>query len=127
MLINEFDYDTSPSEANELFKRITAKCDFYNVFSAVRYDEILPNLSWQDFMEFSTFLKNNGIDHLNQETLQNILEGSVATSKRAINGQYTTPPELAKLLVRFSVQDWSDAVLGLLLRYRNYSEGSNPD
>ena len=111
LLINEFDYDTSPSEANELFKRITAKCDFYNVFSAVRYDEILPNLSWQDFMEFSTFLKNNGIDHLNQETLQNILEGSVATSKRAINGQYTTPPELAKLLVRFSVQDWSDAVL----------------
>lgn len=111
LLINELGYDANPSKANEIFKRITAKCDFYNVFSAVRYDEILPELSWQDFVEFSNFLKNNGIDHMNQEALQNILEGSVATSKRAINGQYTTPPELAKLLARLSVQDWSDTIL----------------
>ncbi len=111
LIINELDYDTKPSEANEIFESITAKCDFYNVFSAIRYDNILPELSWQDFVEYSNFLKNNGIDHMNQEVLQNILEGSVATSKRAINGQYTTPPELAKLLVRLSVQDWSDTVL----------------
>lgn len=111
LLINELDYETNPSKANEIFKKITAKCDFYNVFSAIRYDDILPELSWQDFVEYSNFLKTNGIDYLNQEALQNILEGSVATSKRAINGQYTTPPELAKLLVRLSVQDWSDTVL----------------
>lgn len=56
-------------------------------------------------------MSSNGIDHLNQETLQNILEGSVATSKRAINGQYTTPTELAKLLVRLTVKNWSDTIL----------------
>ena len=111
LLINELDYDTNPSEANDIFKKITAKCDFYNVFLAVRYNDILPELSWQDFVEYSNFLKSNGIDHLNQEALQNILEGSVATSKRAINGQYTTPPELAKILVRLSVIDWSDTIL----------------
>lgn len=111
LIINELDYDTTPSEANEIFEMITTKCDFYNIFSSVPYDSILPELSWQDFIEYSNFLKNNGIDHMNQEVLQNILEGSVATSKRAINGQYTTPPELAKLLVRLSVQDWSDTVL----------------
>lgn len=48
---------------------------------------------------------------MNQETLQNILEGSVSTNKRAINGQYTTPTELAKLLVRLTVRDWSDTIL----------------
>ena len=111
LVINELDYDTTPSEANKIFQKITAKCDFYNVFSAVRYNDILPELTWQDFAEFSNFLKSNGIEHLNQEALQNILEGSVATSKRAINGQYTTPPELAKLLVCLSVKDWTDTIL----------------
>ncbi|SCI81030.1 Type I restriction-modification system methyltransferase subunit [uncultured Butyricicoccus sp.] len=111
LVINELDYDTTPSEANQIFQKITAKCDFYNVFSAVRYNDILPELTWQDFAEYSNFLKSNGIENLNQEALQNILEGSVATSKRAINGQYTTPPELAKLLVRLSVKDWTDTIL----------------
>ena len=111
MIVDEIEYDKTPDEANIIFKRITEKCDFYNVFSAIRYNEVLPELSWQDFIEFSVFLRSNGIDHLNQETLQNILEGSVATSKRAINGQYTTPTELAKLLVRLTVRDWSDTIL----------------
>lgn len=111
LIINELDYDTTPSEANEIFKKIKSRCDFYNVFSAIRYDDILPEMSWQDFVEFSNFLKNNGIEQLNQEALQNILEGSVATSKRAINGQYTTPPELAKLLVRLTVKNWTDTIL----------------
>lgn len=111
MLINDLDYSTTPTEANNLFSRITARCDFYNVFSPLKYNDILPNISWQDFVEYSGFLKNNGIEHLNQETLQNILEGSVATSKRAVNGQFTTPTELAKLLVRLTVRDWTGNVL----------------
>lgn len=111
LIINELDYKTTPSDANEIFKKITSKCDFYNIFSSIRYDDVLPEVSWQDFVEFSNFLKSNGIEHLNQEALQNILEGSVATSKRAINGQFTTPPELAKLLVRLTVKDWTDTVL----------------
>lgn len=111
LLINEFNYDTTPREANEIFSRITAKCDFYNIFSSMNYDEIIPVVSWYDFIEYSNFLKNNGIDHLNQEALQNILEGSIAVGKREINGQYATPPELAKILVRLSVQDWRDTIL----------------
>ena len=111
ILVDKIGYDTSPYEANEIFKNITNKCDFYNVFSAVRYNEILPKRSWQDFVEFSIFLCHNGIEHLDQEILQKILEGSVTTSKRAINGQYTTPTELAKLLVRLTVNDWSDTIL----------------
>lgn len=111
LIVNELDYSITPSEADDIFKKITSRCDFYNVFSSIRYDDILPEISWQDFIEFSNFLKNNGIEQLNQEALQNILEGSVAASKRAINGQYTTPPELAKLLVRLTVKDWTDTIL----------------
>ncbi|MCD7785737.1 MAG: N-6 DNA methylase [Oscillospiraceae bacterium] len=111
LAIEEIDYDTTPIAANAIFNNITARCDFYNVFSSVRYDENLPEMSWLDFIELSNFLKSNGIEQLSQEALQNILEGTVATSRRAINGQYTTPPELAKILVRLTVRDWTDTIL----------------
>lgn len=111
LLINTLDYTTKPSEVNEIFEKITSKCDFYNVFSAIKYNDILPEISWMDLVELSNFLKNNRIEQLNQEALQNILESSVATSKRTINGQYTTPPELAKLLVRLTVKNWTDTIL----------------
>ncbi len=55
MLVDEIDYDKTPNEANIIFKKITDRCDFYNVFTAVKYNEILPKLSWLDFIEFSIF------------------------------------------------------------------------
>lgn len=106
-LIDSLSFDKSPSEGNKIFENITAKCDFYNVFGAVEYNDVLPELSWQDLVEYSVFLKDNGIDKLDQSMLQNILEGSVNVIKRELNGQYTTPAELAKLLVRLTVVDWS--------------------
>lgn len=109
--INKLDYTTTPFEANNIFKDITSKCDFYNVFSSMNYNEVLPDLTWQDFVELSIFLRQNGIEQLDQSALQNILEGSVNTTKREINGQFTTPPELAKILVQLTVRDWSDSVL----------------
>ena len=110
-VINELDYSTTPREANNIFKKITSKCDFYNVFSSIKYNDILPELSWIDFIEFSSFLKNNNLESLSQKILQNILEGTVATSRREFNGQYTTPPELAKLLLRLTVRNWNDTIL----------------
>lgn len=106
-LIDSLSFDKTPAEGNQIFEIITAKCDFYNVFGAIEYNDILPELSWQDLVEYSVFLKDNGIDKLDQSMLQNILEGSVNIIKRELNGQYTTPTELAKLLVRLTVVDWS--------------------
>ncbi len=68
----------------------------------------MPGLTWQDLMEYSLFLRENGISKLDQEALQNIMEGSVSTARRELNGQFTTPYELARLLVRLTVLDWKD-------------------
>lgn len=111
LVINDITNDSTPSEVNNIFKKITSKCDFYNVFASIKYNEVLPDVTWSDFLALSNFLKNNGLHHLNQVALQNILENSVATSKREINGQYTTPPQLAKLLVRLTVIDWTDTII----------------
>lgn len=109
--VNDITFETSPAEADSIFSEITSQCDFYNVFSSVEYNELLPTDTWQDFVELSLFLKSNGIETLDQEALQNILEGTVATSKREINGQFTTPTALARILVRLTVRDWTDTML----------------
>ena len=111
LIINTVTTNSTPTNVNDLFKEITERCDFYNIFSAIKYNECIPEFTWNDFLELSFFLKNNGINQLDQIALQNILENSVATSKREINGQFTTPPQLAKMLVRLSIKDWTDMVI----------------
>lgn len=108
VLVDDIDENTTPTEANDIYKKITEKCDFYNVFGELRYNELIPNVSWKDFLELSLFLKSNGIDQLDQSALQNILENSVNATKRIINGQFTTPEKLAEILVRLTVLDWNE-------------------
>ncbi len=107
-LVNEINYDTTPQEANHIFSTITSKCDFYNVFEGVKFADILPEQVWQSLVELSLFLQENGIRTVDQKILQNILEGSVNTSRREINGQYPTPPILARVLARITVHNWTD-------------------
>ena len=111
MRIDELDFDSSPTDGNSIFAYITSKCDFYNVFSPMRYDSILPSLAWQDIVELSLFLKEHGVEQLDQVALQNVLEGSVSSTKREINGQFTTPPELAHILAKITVRDWSQNII----------------
>lgn len=105
MPVDAITYATTPAEANRIFAEITARCDFYNVFTPAAWNEILPELTWQDLVELSLFLKDNGIERLEQAALQNVLEGSVNAAKRQINGQFATPPELARILVRLTMRN----------------------
>ena len=66
MLVDEIDFLTSPSEADELFKQITAKCDFYNVFAGISYSQLIPKNAWSALVEFSLFLRENGLKSINQ-------------------------------------------------------------
>ena len=53
------------------------------------------------------FLKENGIRVIDQEMLQNILEKCVNTTRRELDGQYTTPKILARILASITVHDWT--------------------
>ena len=110
-LIDDLSIDTTPSDANKLFDNITSKSDFYNIFSAVPYNDILPDYTWRDIVDYSNFLKDVKIQNLDQKILQDIMEGSVAEARRQLNGQYTTPYELAKILSRITILNWNDIVL----------------
>lgn len=111
LAVDGIGYETTPEEAGRIFEEIAARCDVQNVFSAPEYGAILPEAAWQDLAEFSLFLRDNGLERLDQRALQNVLEGTVAAGRREISGQFATPPVLARLLVRLTVRDWSEQVL----------------
>lgn len=110
-LIDDFDENTTPSELNAVFDSITDKCDFYNVFVSMPCDEFIPKETWNDFVEFSKFLKNNSVANFDQESFQNILEETISINRRELNGQYTTPEILAEILLKLSVTKWDGTIL----------------
>lgn len=105
--ICDIDYDTSPSQADDIFTLITEKCDFYNVFTGVKWGELLPEKTWKNLVELSIFLKENGIHSIDQAMFQNILERCVNTTRRELNGQYPTPEILARILSKMTIHDWT--------------------
>lgn len=110
-VIESINESTSPDVANNIFSEITSKCDFFNIFSSVKYDNLIPQSTWRDFVELSLFLKNNGTDFIDQNVLQNVLENTVNSTKREINGQYSTPVELARILSLITIKNWRENVI----------------
>lgn len=109
--VNNLSFDATISEANEVFKRITSSCDFYNIFSDLEYNFILPKEAWHDIMDLNIFLTNSGVQKIDQAALHTILERTVAVSQREVNGQFTTPSILADILVRITTHDWTSEAI----------------
>ena len=106
--IDEITYETTPTEANEIFSAITSKCDFYNVFANVELNDLIPARTWTSIVDLSLFLKENGIKSINQSMLQNILERCINVTRRELNGQFTTPKTLARILASITIHNWTE-------------------
>ncbi len=96
---------TTQTEALEIFKNITAKCDFFSVFQKVEYEEYLPEIVWTQLLEINSFLCETRLDTIEQTDMQSLLESAVQVSQRVIIGQYTTDYRLAGFLVRVATKN----------------------
>lgn len=105
IIVETLDCDSTPEDAIEVFNRITNECDFYNVFKNVDYSHLIPEDTWRDLIEFNGFIKDSNIESVDYSALQNILENTISTSRRAVIGQYTTPQKLARILVRMATNN----------------------
>jgi hypothetical protein len=90
-------------QANDIFDEITKSCDFYSIFSELMYNYCMPLDTWLELIELNDFLCENGIDEIEQTSLQTILETTVSTAKRELAGQYTTPSGLAEILAKITI------------------------
>ncbi len=111
-LIDDLNRDeTTPKDADEIFEKITQKSDFYNIFVPIIYNRAIPDETWHDIIDFSNFLKESDLRNVDQKVLQNIMEETVAEARRQVNGQFTTPYLLAKILSKITVKDWHGNIL----------------
>lgn len=106
--IDKIDNTTTPSDGNAIIDGIVEQGDFYNVFKKIEYNEIVPEGTWIDIVDYNQFLVENKIEKIDQTVLQEILEKTVAAAKREIRGQYATPYCLADLLCQITISDWTD-------------------
>lgn len=106
-MIKDIDYTTSPNEGNIIIEHIVEQGDFYSVFKPLEFNEVIPEDTWIDIVDYNQFLIENNIEKIEQEDLQDILEKTVNTAKREIRGQYATPYCLADILCQITVQDWN--------------------
>lgn len=97
--------DKSINEALNIFEGITSECNFMQVFRPEIATELIGNESWEALCEVNTFLTNLHLDELPPELLQEVIEQTLAISRRKVAGQFSTPFNLAKLLCRISIEN----------------------
>lgn len=108
--IEKFVATANPREANKLFDNITSSCDFYNIFKPLNYDDLLPDSVWLDLLDLAFFLNAHDLADVDHSLFQDVLENTIDSYRREINGQYCTPYELAKILSNLTIKDWSKEV-----------------
>lgn len=111
--IKDIDNTTSPEDGNIIIDKIVKQGDFYNVFKKIEFNEVIPEDTWIDIVDYNQFLVANNIEQIDQTVLQDVLEKTVNTTKREIRGQFATPYQLADLLSQMTVKDWTKACADL--------------
>lgn len=108
MRVNTLNYESTQIIGNNVFSEISRDCDYFNIFTSIKYNDCLPVSTWNDLIELNLFLIENKIESIDQDSLQTILENTVSASRKEITGQYTTPKKLAELLVKITVVNFTE-------------------
>ncbi len=96
---------TTPLQALELFKKLSEDCNFWTIFSeSIGLSEITAR-TWSQLKQFNHLLSDLRLGEVDQAQLSGILEATVEVAVRKLRGQYPTPIELARLLVKICVRN----------------------
>lgn len=108
--IDQLTSESTPSEGQEVLRRILAHNDLDHVLGSSELMTALDNATWDDLLEFNTFLASIAIQDVAPDLLHDILDRSVEAFRRKVAGQFATHPGLAQLLARLVLRnkaDWS--------------------
>jgi hypothetical protein len=103
--VDDIDHTTDIKKALATFNFISEKCDFWNIFQTQKGEELITQDIWQDILNFNDLLKEFNFSKIEKTLLHDLIGLTVYKNKRKFAGQFTTPPELAKLAVRLTIKD----------------------
>lgn len=103
--------DGTFEEIKEAFNHATKVSDFFTILNCQDIDIYLSETAKDIIRQYTSFLYRKNFDYLDQEEFQNTLESIVEISKRELMGLYTTPKNLAKLLVASTIENINSEIL----------------
>lgn len=87
------------------FNEATKRSDFFTILSCNELDEDMPEPIKSILVEYTVYLYNKDFDSLRHGDFQSLLEGIINASKRILMGLFTTPKNLARLMVRSTLEN----------------------
>lgn len=109
--VESIDENTSITDGLQIISDISEACNFWNIFSNNLALEHISDSAWKQIIQLSQFLSSININAIEVEILQNLLQSSIASAKRKVAGQFSTPKKLAELLVRLTLENKERNVL----------------
>jgi len=97
--------DISIKKALETYKQICDRYDYWNVLGPAEFDELLPEKVWSRLINIFKYMHNFEFSKINRNVLSEIIKSTVLTSIKKVAGLYSTPPYIAELLVRISLNE----------------------
>ena len=109
--IENIERSTSIADAMEILTSISQKCNFWNIFSPNLGQQYISETAWSELTELNQFLSTVNIEAIEIEILHQLLQSTIATAKRKVAGQFSTPKKLADLLTRLTIDDKTKIVI----------------
>jgi len=109
--IENIERSTSIVDAMEILTSISQRCNFWNIFSPNLGQQFISETAWNELTELNHFLSTVNIEAIEIEILHQLLQSTVATAKRKVAGQFSTPKKLANLLTRLTIDDKTKIVI----------------
>ena len=109
--IENIERSTSIADAMEILTSISQRCNFWNIFSPNLGQQYISETAWSELTELNQFLSTVNIEAIEIEILHQLLQNTIATAKRKVAGQFSTPKKLADLLTRLTIDDKTKIVI----------------
>lgn len=104
-VVDTINHETKIKDALSIFRSISEKCDFWNIFEIQKGEDLLTDNVWEDILSLNDLLKEFSFAKIDKTLLHDLIGSTVYKNKRKFAGQFTTPPELAKLVVKLTIQN----------------------
>lgn len=109
--INQINESTTIQDAIGIISGISKSCNFWNILRPNLAQKCISKVAWNQIIELNQFLSTINIDAVDIEILHQLLQSSVASAKRKVAGQFSTPVKLADLLTRLTIDDKTKTVI----------------
>lgn len=103
--IDTINSDTTLEEGLDVFQSISEKVDFWNIFQTQSFEKYISTEVWNDMIDFNGFLKSFNFQSIEKNLLHDLIGHTVYKNKRKFAGQFTTPTELARLIVGVTIKN----------------------